>query len=119
MAIKSNVRFTDFPDYVEDSSVTATPVLDVFRSAGNLTVVEITNGSSDAWVQIFDGKTIVMSPAAEVTDPVMELYVKASTTLLVSTDIKFGSAVSYAATDSPGGASNPSQTASLKLIGDA
>tara|TARA_B100000424_G_scaffold95905_2_gene72071 strand:+ start:5949 stop:6311 length:363 start_codon:yes stop_codon:yes gene_type:complete len=118
MTVKSNVRFSDFPDYVEDTSVTATPVVNVFRSAGNVTMFEITNGSSDAWFQIFDSKSVTMSPAADQTAPVIEVYVKASTTLLVSCDISFTNAISYSATNSPGGSTNPSQTVSLTLIGE-
>lgn len=118
MAVKSNVRFTEFADYVEDTSVIATPVINVFRGTGNVSAFQLVNGSADAWFQIFDETNITMSPAADQTDSVIEIFVKASTTLLVSCDLTFSNAISYAATNSTGGSSNPSQTISLTLIGD-
>tara|TARA_R100001443_G_scaffold114611_2_gene130863 strand:- start:25 stop:384 length:360 start_codon:yes stop_codon:yes gene_type:complete len=118
MAVKSNVRFSDFPDYVEDSSVIANPVVDVFRGTGNVTAFQIVNGSADAWFKIFDSKDITMSPSSDQTEPVVEIFVKASTTLVCSCDLTFSTAVSYAATNFPQGTDNPDQTVALTLMGD-
>ena len=117
MAVKSNARFTDFPDYVEDSSVTATAVHNVFRGTGNVTMFQIVNGSANAWFQIFDETSVTMSPPLEQSDPVIEIFCKASATVICSCDMTFSNAISYAATVSPGGYGNPTQTVALTLIG--
>jgi len=118
MAVKSNARFTDFPDYVEDSSVTATAVVNVFRGTGNVTMFQIVNGSANAWFQIFDETSVTTSPTLEQTDPVISIFCKASATVICSCDMTFSNAISYSASSNATGTSNPTQTVALTLIGD-
>ena len=117
MTIKSNAAFTSFPDYVEDTSVTATAVIDVFRGTGNVTMFQIVNGSAAAWFSIFDATEVTLTAPATSTDAVLEIPVAASTTLICSCNIEFSNAVSYAATVSPGGYDNPTQTVALTMVG--
>lgn len=114
MAVKSNVAYNDFPDILKDDGVSSDPVLDVFRGTADVVYIEASNaGDSSAYLQIYDS----LNPTVGTTAPVFEAPIPNSSTLRCSCLLEFSNGVSYSATSSAGGSSDPSGTISIVLIG--